>query len=361
MRRRKAALKAVKELDVFPKVQDDYQKPTARGGTLSIITLLAIFFLVVSEFSYYRSTEIKYEYSVDTDMDSKLLLTVDMTVAMSCDYLGADIIDLAGESKQLTTTMKLEPAYFELSEYEWMILRQKRELLTQYRSLSDLPIIEKIVGVPVTQPTARNPSVKPDSCRLYGSIEVNKVAGNFHITTGKSIPHPQGHAHLNMFIPNEARNFSHRIDHLSFGPPVPGALNPLDGTLKITKDRHHLFQYYMQVVPTKLSTYSLRVSTNQYSVNERNRTINHVQGSHGIAGVFFKYDLSSMTVDIREERRPFWQFLVRLCGIVGGVFATSGMLNAVIGMLMDRVTGKRKEVSSQLTLHNSDNGGTKST
>ena len=360
MRRRKATLKAVKELDVFPKVPEDYQKPTARGGTLSIITLLAIIVLVISEFIYYRGTELKYKYSVDTDMNSKLLLTVDMTVAMSCDYLGADIIDLAGESKQLATSMKLEPAVFELSEHEQRVLEKKRELLSKYRSLSDLPIIERIMGIAVTQATTGDPSIKPDSCRLHGSTEVNKVAGNFHITTGKSIPHPQGHAHLNMFIPSDARNFSHRIDHLSFGPPVPGALNPLDGTLKITSDRHHLFQYFLQVVPTKLSTYSHHVSTNQYSVNERNRTINHLQGSHGIAGVFFKYDLSSMMVDIREERRPFWQFLVRLCGIVGGVFATSGMLNALIGMLTDRALGKKKEVSSQLTVRNGDNGSSKS-
>lgn len=37
-----------------------------------------------------------------------------------------------------------------------------------------------------------------------------------------------------------AYNFSHRIDHLSFGELVPGIINPLDGTEKIAVDRKYL-------------------------------------------------------------------------------------------------------------------------
>jgi len=43
-----------------------------------------------------------------------------------------------------------------------------------------------------------------------------------------------------------------------------------------------------------------------------------------VPGIFMKYDLSSLRVHIRESHQPFWQFLVRLCAIVGGIFATSG-------------------------------------
>lgn len=37
-----------------------------------------------------------------------------------------------------------------------------------------------------------------------------------------------------------AYNFSHRIDHLSFGELVPGIINPLDGTEKIAIDCKYL-------------------------------------------------------------------------------------------------------------------------
>lgn len=38
-----------------------------------------------------------------------------------------------------------------------------------------------------------------------------------------------------------AYNFSHRIDHLSFGELIPGIINPLDGTEKIASDRKFFF------------------------------------------------------------------------------------------------------------------------
>ena len=30
-----------------------------------------------------------------------------------------------------------------------------------------------------------NPDYPPDACRVHGSVELNKVAGNFHIIAGK--------------------------------------------------------------------------------------------------------------------------------------------------------------------------------
>ena len=41
-------------------------------------------------------------------------------------------------------------------------------------------------------------------------------------------------------------------------------------------------------------------------------------------GIFFKYDLSPVKVHIVEGYNPFLGLLVKLCGIVGGMFATSG-------------------------------------
>lgn len=37
-----------------------------------------------------------------------------------------------------------------------------------------------------------------------------------------------------LLFPISVYNFSHRIDHLSFGEEVPGIISPLDGTEKIT-------------------------------------------------------------------------------------------------------------------------------
>ena len=339
MRRRRTHLKVVKELDIFPKVLEDYQISTARGGTFSIISISLILILVVSEFFYYRSTELKFKYSVDTDLDSLLQFNLDMTIAMPCKYLGADIVDLAGDSMMVLPHMTMEPALFELSEYQERIFKAKRELLDYFsesRSLHDFPVIENLNSFTVNNDENGDLHVvKKKSCRIHGKMPVKKVAGNFHITMGRSVAHPQGHAHINVMVPKETVNFSHRINHFSFGPPVPGGINPLDSTRKISEDRYLMFQYYIQIVPTKFSTFDRSMNTNQFSVTERNRTINHSKGSHGVSGIFFKFDMNALSVEIVEQRRSFWQFLIRLCGIVGGIFATSGMLHTLIGSLTE--------------------------
>lgn len=367
MRRRRTPLKAVKELDIFPKVSGDYQRPTARGGTFSIISISLIVILVVSEFFYYRSTELKFRYSVDTDMDSLLQFNLDMTIAMPCNYLGADIVDLAGESKMVIPHMTMEPALFELSEYQERIFKAKRELLdifSESRSLYDFPVIENLNSFAQVNDVNGDPNVKKTSCRIHGKMEVKKVAGNFHITLGRSVPHPQGHAHINIMVPRDTVNFSHRIDQFSFGPPMPGGINPLDSTLKISEDRYHVFQYYMQIVPTKFNTLDRSMNTNQFSVTERNRTINHSKGSHGVSGIFFKFDMNALSVEIVEQRKSFLQFLIRLCGVIGGIFATSGMLHSLIGsltegalcMLMKTKSTKEMSGTPNLTIQDLDDG-----
>lgn len=75
-------------------------------------------------------------------------------------------------------------------------------------------------------------NVRPgEGCRVSGSMKVNKVAGNFHMTLGESIV--RDGAHIHQFVPSEAPGFnvSHTIHTLSFGqayasmPP-----NPLDNS-----------------------------------------------------------------------------------------------------------------------------------
>ncbi|XP_031557192.1 endoplasmic reticulum-Golgi intermediate compartment protein 2-like [Actinia tenebrosa] len=342
LRNRKKTLKAFTELDAFPKIPENYQETTASGGSVTLVISVFIFILVLSEFWYYRAIESKYSYEVDTDYDSKLLINVDLTVAMKCDDLGVDVLDLSGSTMDLEDGIKLEPAYFELTDEQkiWMTMfKDFYYFFEGYRSLGEMESFKS--GMPTYMPKRKdsdNQEGKPhDACRVYGSFEVNKVAGNFHLTSGKSIQHPQGHAHLSALVPEQAVNFSHRIDRLSFGHHMPGYVNPLDGDMQTADKARMMYQYYIKIVPTKIKFLgsSQEVLTNQYSVTQKSREISHNRGSHGIPGIFFKYDMSSIMVHIKYQHRSMVAFLVRLCGIVGGIFATSGMLHSFIGFLVD--------------------------
>ncbi|XP_002736170.1 endoplasmic reticulum-Golgi intermediate compartment protein 2-like [Saccoglossus kowalevskii] len=345
LRRRKQTLKVVKELDAFPKIPENYQETTATGGTVSILTFSLIAILVISEIQYYSETTMKYEYEVDTDLTSKLRLNIDITVAMKCDYIGADVLDMTGDTVSASFgSLKEQAVHFELSrrQKQWQKkLQAVRSALANEHAIQDLLFKVGFDGSPTSMPEREDkPAGAPNSCRIHGSMSLNKVAGNFHITLGKSIPHPRGHAHLAAFISQSQYNFSHRIDHFSFGVPTPGIVNPLDGDQRVTQENARMYQYFIQIVPTRVNTRRASADTHQYAVTERDRVISHSSGSHGVAGIFFKYDLSSVSVKVTEEYQPYWQFLVRLCGIIGGVFATSGMLHSLIGCLYDLICCK---------------------
>ncbi|KAL8608889.1 hypothetical protein ACOMHN_065227 [Nucella lapillus] len=340
---KKGALKVVKELDAFPKVPEDCQETTVSGGGFSIMTFCLIMVLVLSEVQYYTSTDLKFDYEVDTNFTRKIKINIDMTVAMKCMHIGADILDQTGQDVFSYDKLKEEPAFFDLSprQQEYLdftqqvndYLRQEYHALQEMMWRSDRPTFRG--GMP---PREDSRSGTPDACRVHGSMEVSKVAGNFHITAGKSVPViPRGHAHIALMIDSGDYNFSHRIDHFSFGDPVTGVVYPLDGTLAVTASNYHIYQYFVQVVPTEVRTYTNNVDTYQFAVTERNRTINHKQGSHGVPGIFVKYDLSSLMIRVREEHKPYWQFLVRMCGIIGGVFCVSGMFRSLAGFVYDAV------------------------
>lgn len=336
------ALKVVKELDAFPKVPDNFKETSASGGGISLVTFVFIFILVVSEIQYYTNTSLKFDYEVDTELEGKLQINIDMTVAMRCEFIGADILDQTGQDTYSFGKLELQNTPYELTpkqkRFHEITRHMNQYMREEYHAVQELLWLSghspMIGGMPESElkPDTR----KADGCRVHGSLELNKVAGNFHITAGKSIPViPRGHAHLAMMVSETDYNFSHRIDHFSFGERHGGIVNPLDGEEQVTKNNYHLFQYFMKIVPTEVRTYANQLDTYQFSVTERNRTINHSGGSHGVPGIFVKYDLTALKIRVREEHKPYWQFLVRLCGIIGGIFVVSGLLHDGVGLIVD--------------------------
>ncbi|GFX14753.1 endoplasmic reticulum-Golgi intermediate compartment protein 2 [Trichonephila clavipes] len=350
--RRLGKLKNVEKLDIFPKVQEEYTQPTISGGTVSILSFIIIIMLVYTEIRYYSSSQLRFEYNVDHDIDSKLKINVDLTVAMPCSKIGADILDVTNQNTQSFGKLEEEVTHFELTEpqrAQWDTMQKiNLYIREEYHAIQDLIWRDGYSNILKGFPTGDNkPVEKPDACRLRGSLVVNKVSGNFHITAGKHIPHPAGHAHISAFLKDSDYNFSHRIERFSFGEPTAGVFDPLEGDEKIASSNFYMYQYYLKVVPTEIVHNNRRQSTFQYSVTEQARPINHQSGSHGVPGIYFKYDMSFVKVKVTVERHSIWRFLVRLCGIVGGVFATSAIINSLVKLPIDFMNRKRKAVSSQ--------------
>ncbi|XP_073166158.1 endoplasmic reticulum-Golgi intermediate compartment protein 3 isoform X3 [Lepidochelys kempii] len=177
---------------------------------------------------------------------------------------------------------------------------------------------------------------KNEGCQVYGFLEVNKVAGNFHFAPGKSFQ--QSHVHVHAVELHDLQSFgldninmTHYIKRLSFGRDYPGLVNPLDGTDITAQQASMMFQYFVKVVPTVyMKVDGEVVRTNQFSVTRHEKIANGLIGDQGLPGVFVLYELSPMMVKLTEKHRPFTHFLTGVCAIVGGVFTVAGLIDSLI-------------------------------
>ena len=149
-------------------------------------------------------------------------------------------------------------------------------------------------------------------------------------------------------------NLSHIITEFSFGPHFPDIVQPLDNSFETTDKRqfvlykHHkfinnrlvdfiAFQYFLHVVPTTYiapRTYPLR--TNQYSVTHYTREVQHDRGTPGI---FFKFELDPLRITLHQRTTSFLQLLIRVVGVLGGVFVCMGYAIRITTRAVEVVSG----------------------
>ncbi|KAF9687300.1 hypothetical protein SADUNF_Sadunf02G0079200 [Salix dunnii] len=176
-------------------------------------------------------------------------------------------------------------------------------------------------------------------CNIYGFLEVNKVAGNFHFAPGKSFQQSGVHVHdLLAFQEDSLLCNGHKkhqvgctsISSRSFfgttASAVAFCLFFLSGNSLGNATSSQAFYpngpFILQVVPTvyiDVSGYTIpsnQMFFFQFSVNE------HFMGAdigrlQSLPGVFVFYDLSPIKVTFTEEHVSFLHFLTNVCAIVG--------------------------------------------
>ena len=86
---------------------------------------------------------------MDTDADHNLQINIDVTVAMDCEDLGADVLDLSGSSIDTASKLKMEPTYFKLSknQKQWLeALQLARGDNEGYRTINDVHDMNVVFG-----------------------------------------------------------------------------------------------------------------------------------------------------------------------------------------------------------------------
>ncbi|KAK9458384.1 endoplasmic reticulum vesicle transporter-domain-containing protein [Dipodascopsis uninucleata] len=331
----------VRTFDAFPKVSSTYTTRSSQGGATTILLGILCLFLIWTEMGAYFSGIEDHEFVVDSSVGSDMQVNIDITVAMACDTLHVNVQDSSGDRLLAAELIDMQAAEFDLSASHELTLESRE----QAESDDDLQSVFRRAKAVKKFKKHRDVHPYSPACRIYGSLKVNKVQGDLHITA-------RNYAYMDMsreLVPQEALNFSHVIDELSFGAYYPKLNNPLDGVAAIIDTNMFRYQYYISVVPTTYRSYSLRriVETNQYAVTEEPlRLVN----PHRPPGIFFKYDIEPISVLVTERRIQFLQFLIRLVNVIGGVVVCTGWFFPIVDKLWNKFTGRKHDQDRNKTM-----------
>nr|XP_039251597.1 endoplasmic reticulum-Golgi intermediate compartment protein 3-like [Styela clava] len=359
----------LRNFDAYPKTLEDFRIKTFAGATVTIISSAIMIFLFLSELRYYLTTDVMDELFVDMSRGDKIKINVDVTFHyLPCAYVALDAMDVSGQRQiNVHTTLykqRLAKDGTVVTESEIVVLEDIRpksnktvpgvnECGSCYGAETvDLKCCNTCDDVRAAYnkkgwafpkgnivKQCENEQLKEtlelqsgEGCRLHGYLEVNRVAGNFHVSPGKS--YEMGHMHVHdmaAFGSGAKYNLTHTINHLSFGDNYPGQIFPLDNHYVYAEAVEMVFQYYLKIVPTtyiKLSGDKLK--TNQFSVTKHQKQLSSSGAETSLPGLFVSYELSPMMVRYTEKRRSFFHFLTSVCAIIGGVFTVAGLIDSFI-------------------------------
>ncbi|MBA0714710.1 hypothetical protein Golax_013669 [Gossypium laxum] len=200
---------AIKNLDAFPRAEEHLLLKTQSGALVSIVGLVIMATLFFHELTYYLSTYTVHQMSVDLKRGETLPIHINMTFpSLPCDVLSVDAIDMSGKHEvDLDTNIWKVRQLFILTMLNLLQLRLNSHghiIGTEY--LSDLVEKEhaahkhddenehhddadkKLHALGFNE-EAENMIKKVkkaldngEGCRVYGVLDVQRVAGNFHIS-----------------------------------------------------------------------------------------------------------------------------------------------------------------------------------
>ncbi|KAF9261353.1 DUF1692-domain-containing protein [Marasmius fiardii PR-910] len=337
----------IAQFDAFPKFSTTYKSRSESRGFLTVLVTLLAFMLMLNDIGEYIWGWPDYEFSVDRDVGSTMMINLDILVGMPCGFISVDLRDALGDRLMLSSTwrqrgnngyMSLHRDGVKFDVGKATAMQEHTKMLSageaikqsrKTRGFFDIFRINK----------SKAPEIRPalqyeadgSACRVYGHLLVKKVTANLHITT-------LGHGYASHeHVDHTKMNLSHVINEFSFGPYFPDITQPLDYSFEVANEPFVAYQYFLHVVPTTyIGPRRDALKTNQYSVTHYTRVLEHGKGTPGI---FFKFDVDPMALTIHQRTTTFLQLIIRCIGVIGGVFVCMGYAIRITTRAVEVVTG----------------------
>ncbi|EWC46625.1 hypothetical protein DRE_04112 [Drechslerella stenobrocha 248] len=329
----KKNFEGIKSFDAFPKTRVSYTTRSSRGGVITLLFVAICVWLTWGELTVFLDGHSEEHFSVQGGEGHSMQINLDVTVAMPCDSLHVNVQDAAGDRIFAGELLAKTPTDFAGTEAR--TLNKKGGAADQRHSFEGSDEVIKKAGKKKKKFKLSLPKrPKGRSCRIYGSMEVNRVMGDFHITA-------KGHGYWEpgQHVDHDTFNFSHIVNELSFGEFYPKLVNPLDDVMASTEDKFYRFQYFLSVVPTTYLARGRSLHTNQYSVTEQGRSMS----PESVPGIFFKFDIEPIQLTITNSPASWVYFLIRLANVIGGVMVAGGWLYKISdGVLLSFLPSRRK-------------------
>lgn len=285
----------LKNLDVFTKVDDDFLGKSTSGGLTSIIIWAALLYLSFNEFLNYLTPISIHHFNVEAPVQRSVTFYLDLVVATPCDKLS---IFFLGKSGSKVTSRSF---------------RQSNEVFSTKKAM--LREAAVVSNKTLTQQNKES-SI---GCRFQGPVHMSELLESIRIVPSES------------FEDQSKFNFSHRINRLSFGSIHLSKVisDPLQNTYEVSETPFEIYRYFVSVVPTTIKTGWRMFSTSQYAVTDFKRKLSSFEALGGF-GIVFSIHHEAIALTIQEtSKEGLFRFLVRLSGIVGGVYVCAGLIHSL--------------------------------
>lgn len=319
--------KQVRVFDAFPKVDAQHSVRSLRGGLSTILTMFCMLMILWIQIGGYLGGYVDHRFTVDKEIRLSLNINIDMVVAMPCQFLVSNVMDITSDSYLAGEVLNFQGIGFKIPE----MFR-----LNSHNDDHETPELDEIMTETLRAEysmTGARINEDAPACHIFGTIPVNQVKGEFYII-------PKGLMYFDgLVVSLSSYNFSHVIYEYLYGEFFPFINNPLDFTAKTTDETQQRYKYFAKVVPTVYEKLGLEIDTNQYSITE----IHHAREDETLRppGIYFSYSFEPIKLYIKEKRIGFILFLAKLATILSGLLIAGGYLFRLYEKLLLILFGRR--------------------